>query len=119
MKSIRAAVKKVCEVVSDRQGEKIVVLDVSKISSFTDFLIICHGRNQRQNQAICDAVKEILKTERKLTPHHVEGYRNAEWILLDYLDFVVHIFSPSAHQFYGMERLWGDGIKIVPKIPTD
>ena len=115
MKKIRAAVKKVCEAVSDKKGDEIAVLDVSGISSFTDFLIICHGHNPKQNQAICDAVRDVLKNETELIPHHVEGYRNADWILMDYLDFMIHVFLPPARQFYRLERLWSDGVEIEPE----
>lgn len=112
MKTIRATVKKVCETVSDKKGDMITVLDVSRISSFTNFLIICHGHNPKQNQAICDAVRDVLRAESKIIPHHVEGYQNADWILVDYLDFVIHIFSPSVRQSYRLEKLWSDSVAI-------
>lgn len=87
------------------------MLDLRKTAAFTDFFLICSGSNPRQVHAIADAVEEALKA-RKVRPTHVEGYQRAEWILLDYFDFVVHVFSTSARQFYGLERLWGEAIRI-------
>ena len=104
--------KKVRETIDSKKGEEVLVLDVSKVSSFTDFFVICHGYNERQNQAICDGVRERLKKEESLVPNHVEGYDQAEWILMDYLDFVVHIFSLQARQFYKLEKLWSDGQEL-------
>ena len=103
------AVKTVCEAIEEKKGTEIVILEISKISSFADYFIICNGFNQRQNQAICDAIRESLKRKDHSVPGHVEGYRDADWILLDYLDYVVHIFSPEAREFYKLERLWNDG----------
>jgi ribosome-associated protein len=103
------AVKTVCEAIEEKKGTEIVVLEISKISSFADYFIICSGFNQRQNQAICDAIRESLKQKDRTMPGHVEGYRDADWILLDYLDYVVHIFLPEAREFYKLERLWNDG----------
>jgi ribosome-associated protein len=68
---------------------------------------VCTGQNRRQVQAIADAVEAALKA-RKLRPSHVEGYERGEWVLLDYFDFVVHVFAPNARMFYGLERLWGN-----------
>ena len=81
------------------------VLDVRGVCSFTDFFIICNGTSTRHTQAICDAIVEQLKNS-GVSPAHIEGYARAEWILVDYLNFVVHIFSGSARQFYDLERLW-------------
>jgi ribosome-associated protein len=104
--------KKVRETIDSKKGEDVIVLDVSKVSSFTDFFVICHGYNERQNQAICDGIRERLKKEEGLVPNHIEGYGQAEWILMDYLDFVVHIFSLRARQFYKLEKLWSDGMEM-------
>ncbi len=80
--------------------------------------VICHGQNSRQNQAICDEILERLKKEKHRSPTHIEGYQHADWILMDYLDFVVHIFSPRTRQSYKLEKLWGDGVKVQPKALT-
>ncbi len=115
MKKTKTLLKKVCEAIESKQGDEVTILDVSKISSFTDFFVICHGHNIRQNQAICDEILERLKKEEHRPPTHVEGYQHADWILMDYLDFVVHIFSLRTRQSYKLEKLWGDGIQVKPK----
>ena len=95
-----------------RKGEDIVVLDIANISSFTDTFVICVGTNSRQNQAISDAIEMALKKE-GVRPIGIEGHRNAEWILMDYGDFVVHIFSEESRRFYDLERLW----RNAPRLP--
>ena len=94
-----------------KKASAITVLDLRKTNAFTDYFLICTGANPRQVHAIADAIEEALKAL-KVRPAHVEGYQRAEWILLDYFDFIVHIFSPSARQFYGLERLWGEATRI-------
>ncbi|UCF36198.1 MAG: ribosome silencing factor [Acidobacteriota bacterium] len=111
----RNTIKKVYESIEEKKGDAVLILDISRISSFADFFILCQGYNQRQNQAICDEIRERLKKEDNLSPSHVEGYETAEWILLDYLSFVVHIFSPEAREFYKIERLWNDGEAVAPE----
>jgi ribosome-associated protein len=93
-----------------RKASAIAVLDLRKTGAFTDYFLTCTGRNPRQVQAIADAVEQALKAHR-VRPTHVEGYARAEWILLDYFDFIVHVFSPQARQFYGLERLWGNAVR--------
>src|SRR5688500_10941032 len=97
--------------VRDKKATALTVLDLRKTGAFTDYFLICSGANPRQVHAIADGVEEALKTK-KIRPTHVEGYQRAEWILLDYFDFVVHVFSTNARQFYGLERLWGDASRI-------
>lgn len=94
-----------------KKATDILVLDLRKTAAFTDHFLICSGANPRQVHAIADAVEEVLKAK-KVRPTHVEGYQRAEWILLDYFDFVVHVFSTGARQFYGLERLWGEATRI-------
>jgi len=112
MDQTKEALRNVFEAIEEKKGDRILILDISGVSSFTDFFVLCHGFNQRQNQAICDSVKERLKHDLDMTPSHIEGYDSAEWILMDYLSFVVHIFSPEAREFYKLERLWGDGVRL-------
>lgn len=100
----------------DRKATNLTVLDLRKTAGFTDYFLICTGANPRQVHAIADAIEEALKAK-KVRPTHVEGYQRAEWILLDYFDFVVHVFSTSARQFYGLERLWGEATQI--EIPDE
>lgn len=93
--------------VEERKGEDITILDMREISGFTDYLVICQGRSERQTQAIADLVSEELE-EIDRTPLHVEGYSEGNWILCDYVDFVVNIFTPETREFYQLERLWRD-----------
>ncbi len=99
-----------------RKATEVVVLDLRKSDAFTDFFVIATGASARQVHAIADAVETALKAE-QVRPSNVEGYKGAEWVLLDYFDFVVHVFSPAARNFYGLERLWGTAKHIVIEDP--
>lgn len=88
-----------------KKAAEIRVLDLRELTSFTDFFVICTGSSSRQIQAITDEVTLKLKQEGR-TPLHVEGYENAEWVLADYGDFIVHVFSEKARLYYDLERLW-------------
>lgn len=91
----------------DKKAERVVVLDLTKSSAFTDFFVICTGNNTRQVQAIADGVREAIG-RRGAKPALVEGYERGEWILIDYFDFIIHVFLPATREFYSLERLWGD-----------
>ena len=95
----------------DKKAMDVVVLDLRHTPAFTDFFLLCSGQNTRQVQAIADAVEEALRAE-KIRPAHVEGYARAEWILMDFFTFIVHVFSPQTREFYSLERLWGDAVRI-------
>jgi len=95
----------------DKKAEKLELLDLRDGLAFTDFFIICTGNNLRQVQAIADGIQEALR-ETGVRPALVEGYNRAEWILLDYFDFIVHIFTPATRDFYALDRLWGDAKRI-------
>jgi ribosome-associated protein len=95
----------------DKKASDVLVLDLRTAGGFTDFFVICSGQNARQIKAIADAVEDKLATAR-VKPAHVEGYERAEWVLLDYFDFIVHVFSPERRLFYGLERLWGTAARI-------
>ena len=95
----------------DKKANDLVVLDLRKAAGFTDFFVICSGNNARQIRAIADATTESLAND-GARPAHVEGYERSEWILLDYFDFIVHIFAPETRVFYGLERLWGNAERI-------
>jgi ribosome-associated protein len=98
----------------DKQAEDVAVLELEKDSgAFTDYFVMCSGTNPRQVQAIADAVDERLENL-GLRVTHSEGYKQAEWVLLDYVDFVVHIFSEKARQFYDLERLWKSAKRLEP-----
>ncbi len=96
----------------DRKALELDVLDLKGVSSFTDFFLICSGTSTRHIQAISDAILNELEKS-GISPTHVEGYSQAEWILLDYLDFVVHIFSERARRFYDLERLWKKALHVA------
>ena len=98
---------------SDKQAFNMVALDLRKIASFTEFFIIATGANQRQVQAIADEINEQLKKQLKVRPVRIEGYSGAEWVLLDYGDFVVHIFNKESREFYDLERLWRDAGRVA------
>jgi ribosome-associated protein len=101
----------------DKKAEDLVVLDLRKAAGFTDFFVICSGGNARQIRAIADGVMEALARD-GVEPAHVEGYDRSEWILLDYFDFVVHVFGPETRVFYGLERLWGNAERVeIPPAP--
>jgi ribosome-associated protein len=94
--------------VRDKQAEQIVVLDLLKAGAFTDYFIICTGTNSRQMTAIADSVRDSLRQALNQKPALAEGIDRSEWILLDYFNFVVHVFSRECRAFYGLERLWGN-----------
>ncbi|MDQ3906819.1 MAG: ribosome silencing factor [Acidobacteriota bacterium] len=100
----------------DKKAFDLVVLDVREVASFTEYFVIAGGGNARQVQAIADGVQERLK-ESGRRPARVEGYRNAEWVLLDYGDFVFHVFEEKARRFYDLERLWRDAARVP--LPAD
>jgi ribosome-associated protein len=91
----------------DKKAVDLVVLDLRKAGGFTDYFVICTGMNPRQITAIADSVRETLKKDHGERPALAEGVEKSEWILLDYFNFVVHVFSRECRAFYGLERLWG------------
>lgn len=106
-KQITIAVK----AADDKQANEMVVLDLRKASGFTDYFVICSGTNSRQVRAVADGIVEALAAQGE-RPSHVEGYDRSEWILLDYFDFIVHVFMPETRAFYGLERLWGNAEEL-------
>jgi ribosome-associated protein len=95
----------------DKKAADVVVLDLRRTAAFTDFFVLCSGQNARQVKAIADAVDEAMRAV-KIKPAHVEGYDRAEWVLMDYFSFIVHVFAPPTREFYSLERLWGDAERI-------
>ena len=93
---------------SDRKALEIVQLDLRDLISYTDFFLVCSGRTERQVKAIHDAIHQGMKSEHGLLPERVEGLSQARWVLMDYLDVVVHIFIPDARDFYRLEQLWAE-----------
>lgn len=102
---------------ADKKATDIVALDLREIASFTEFFVIASGSNQRQVQAIADEISDQLKKQFGSRPVRVEGYSTAEWVLLDYGDFVFHIFNGDAREFYDLARLWRDAKKV--ELPAD
>jgi ribosome-associated protein len=102
-KAVRAAL--------DKKAVDVVVLDLRNTAAFTDFFVLCSGLSQRQVKAIADGVEEALRAA-KVRPAHVEGYDRADWVLMDFFNFIVHVFTPQTREFYSLERLWGDAERI-------
>ena len=100
--------ERIAAIAADKKAIDVRVIDLRGIVSYTDFFVICSGNTERQAKAVHDAVYEQLKHEDKLLPRRTEGAREARWILLDYLDCVVHIFTPEARDYYRLESLWGE-----------
>ena len=92
----------------DKKAQDVIVLDLRNAGGFTDYFLICTGNNARQINAIADSVRDVLKTELDERPALTEGVDRSEWILLDYFNFVVHVFGRECRSFYGLERLWGN-----------
>jgi ribosome-associated protein len=96
---------------SDVKAQNVVELDLRGVLGYTDYFVICSGNTDRQTKAIHDRIHQGLKKEHGLLPRRVEGLSEARWILLDYLDVVVHVFTPEARDFYRLEQLWGEAPK--------
>jgi len=106
LKDTRHQVSLAVQAVENKKGEDVTILEMDRTAgAFTDYFVVCSGTNPRQIQAIADEVETQL-TQAGLRPNSVEGYNQAEWVLLDYVDFVVHVFSERARTFYDLERLW-------------
>jgi ribosome-associated protein len=93
---------------ADKKAIDIVALDLREVAGYTDFFVICSGNTDRQTKAIHDAIHQGLKKEHGLLPRRVEGVSEGRWVLMDYLDVVVHVFTPETRDFYRLESLWGD-----------
>jgi ribosome-associated protein len=99
----------------EKLAEDVVILDLRPVCAYTDFFVLCSGRNPRQTKAIVDEVRERLKHEYKLQPRSVEGQAQGDWVLVDYLDVVLHVFTPETRGYYGLEELWSD----MPSVELD
>jgi ribosome-associated protein len=105
-------VHEIAELAADKKALDIVALDMRGVVDYTDFVLICSGSSDRQVKAICDGIRYGLKDADGVGPRRVEGLTQARWVLMDYLDVVVHVFVPELREFYGLERLWGE----VPQV---
>jgi ribosome-associated protein len=110
----RQQVARAVKAVESKKGEDVAILEMDRASgAFTDYFIVCSGTNPRQIQAISDEVQKQM-SQSGLRPNSVEGYNQAEWVLLDYVDFVVHVFSERARKFYDLDRLWKSARRLKP-----
>ncbi|MBZ5721661.1 MAG: ribosome silencing factor [Acidobacteriia bacterium] len=111
---LRKQVSQAISACQEKQAEEIAILELEQGSgAFTDYFVVCSGTNPRQIQAISDEVEQRLE-QTGMRAAHIEGYRQAEWVLLDYVDFVVHIFSEKARKYYDLERLWKAAKRLEP-----
>jgi ribosome-associated protein len=107
--------KRIAALAQEKLATDIVVLDMRPVCSYTDYFVVATGRNVRQTKAIWDEVHETLKREARLIPRSVDGEREASWIIADYLDVVLHVFTPEQRAFYRLDELWGD----VPSVEVE
>ena len=114
MSSLEQA-RRIAGIAQDKLAEDVVILDMRPVCIYTDFFVVCSGRNPRQVSAIWDEVRERLKHERALLPRSVDGERESTWIVADYLDVVLHVFTPETRAYYRLEDLWGD----VPSVELE
>lgn len=112
---IASKVRSAVAAADDRKAIDLKVLHLEKVTDFTDYFLICSGASERQVQAIADAVLERLRAERT-RPLHMEGYNRGQWVLLDFGDFVVHVFLEEPRKFYALERLWGDAPDVTAEL---
>ncbi len=111
---LKKQVAAVIQACLEKKAEELSILEMEKGSgAFTDYFVLCSGTNPRQVQAIADEVELRLKGA-GIRPNNVEGYKQAEWVLIDYVDFVVHVFSEKARKFYDLERLWKSAKRLEP-----
>lgn len=100
--------RRIAAIAQEKLARDVVILDMRPVCTYTDFFVVCTGQNPRQTAAIADEVHARLKREGRILPRSVEGQREATWIVADYVDVVLHVFTPEARDFYRLEDLWGD-----------
>jgi ribosome-associated protein len=114
-RSSEALARRIASIALDKKARDVVVLDMRDVVAYTDFLVIATGNTERQTHAIEDAIYREVKASEGRTPERVEGLPEARWILMDYLDAVVHVFTPAARDYYRLETLWGE----VPELAVE
>ena len=113
-RDMETTVERITELIINKKGEDIIVLDLRKVSTITDFFIITTGNSSVHVKAIADEITDKLKKEDSINPWHIEGYSALKWILIDYVDVVVHVFDNETRQCYSLEKLWKDaGVKEI------
>ena len=115
--SLPASVRRVVRSAQDKQAFDVVVLFFDNAQGVTDYFVLCSARSTRQVRAVVDEVRRQLRLAED-KPSHVEGYEHGEWVLMDYFDFVVHVFTPDTRRFYDLERLWGSATRIPVSEPN-
>lgn len=113
LETLPEGVRLAVEAAQSKKAGGITVLDLAGLGAFTDYFVICTGHSTPQLQAICNEVEEVLHKEMKRTPEHREGHRSAEWALLDFGSFIVHVFGEQARRYYDLERLWRAAPSLV------
>jgi ribosome-associated protein len=108
--------RRIADLAQEKLARDVLILDMRPVCSYTDYFVVCTGNNPRQAKAIYDEVREGLKREEKLIPQRVHGEREASWILADYLDVVLHVFTPEARDYYRLEELWEDVPSVEPAV---
>jgi ribosome-associated protein len=107
--------QRIAALAQDKLAEDVVIMDMRPVCIFTDFFVVATGRNTRQTVSIWDEVHERMKSEHRLSPRAVDGVREGTWIIADYLDVVLHVFTPEARAYYALEDLWADVPSIEPE----
>jgi ribosome-associated protein len=113
-KALPADLKRVIELAADRKGQEILLMDLRGLSNSTDYFLLVNGTSDTHVRAIADHIIDESRKE-NMKADHIEGLRTGRWVLVDFIDFVVHVFHPTAREFYQLERLWGD----APTIPFE
>jgi ribosome-associated protein len=111
LETVGSELRSAIEASLDKKAADVVVLDLRGLASFTDFFLLCTGRSNRQLKTISDGIEDAL-TKNRVKPDHIEGYPRGDWLLMDYVDFVVHIFTARSRRHYDLERLWGDAGRL-------
>jgi ribosome-associated protein len=107
MSITKKKLEEIIKIIFEKKGNNILLMDLKRRSPITDYFIICTAQSTVHAQAIANEIESRLKKE-NIRPHHIEGYINGQWVILDYWDYIIHIFLAEVRQFYGLERLWGD-----------
>ena len=107
-KGIQNDAQRISELMLEKKALDIIIIDVRKITTLTDFFVVCTSESEPQTRAITDHINQKMKEE-GVKSWHIEGYENLDWVLVDYINIVVHIFSKDAREYYELERLWADG----------
>jgi ribosome-associated protein len=105
--------RKIVDLISDKKGEDIVLLDVRERTTIADYFVLCSGTSERQLKAIVEGITEALKKEGRIIPRHVEGKPETGWVLIDYNDVIVHIFAPERRSFYDLESFWAEAAVLL------